>query len=80
MAIYEDRTVAFNAPSDAALLAHLLEAKGVSQAEFARETELPKSTVSEVLTGKRELTRRQVSRVAAYFNVEAGAFLQKTRS
>ena len=61
--------------SDAEMLEHLIEAKGVSQAEAARGAGIPESTISEVLSGKRQLTRKQIERIAAYFHVSPAVFL-----
>src|SRR5437588_12860242 len=48
VAAYEDQHHAIEAASDADMLRHLLEAKGISQARLSRETSIPKSTISEV--------------------------------
>jgi HTH-type transcriptional regulator/antitoxin HigA len=61
--------------TDAEMLEHLIEAKGVTQAEAARGAAIAESTVSEVLAGKRRLTRRQIEKLAAYFHVAPAAFL-----
>lgn len=60
--------------SDAEMLAHLLEAKGVTQARLGRETKIAESTISEVLAGKRTLNRAQISRLARYFRVGPAVF------
>ncbi len=60
--------------SDAEMLGHLIEAKGVSQVEAARATGIAESTVSEVLAGKRALSRRHIARLARYFHVAPGVF------
>ena len=39
-------------PSDAAVLRHLMEAKGVTQAQLLRDTTIPGSMISEKLAGK----------------------------
>src|SRR5262245_44785594 len=52
VAAYEDEHHAIGPATDADLLRHLLEAKGITQADLHRETGLPKSTISEVLAGK----------------------------
>jgi transcriptional regulator with XRE-family HTH domain len=57
------------------LLEHLLEAKGVTQAAVARATGIAESRLSEVLRGKRELTRAQITKLAAYFYVGPAVFL-----
>jgi HTH-type transcriptional regulator/antitoxin HigA len=60
--------------SDAAILAHLLEAKEITQAKLAHETKIAESTISEVLTGKRTLNRSQIGRLARYFGVGPTVF------
>src|SRR6266436_2344740 len=52
VAAYEDEHHAIEPASDADMLRHLLEAKGVSQSRLSRDTAIPKSTISEVLAGK----------------------------
>jgi HTH-type transcriptional regulator/antitoxin HigA len=60
--------------TDAAMLAHLIEAKRVTQAVVARETGIAESTVSEVLAGRRTLTRSHIGKLSAYFHVGPTAF------
>src|SRR5437016_2242642 len=43
--------------TEAEMLEHLIEAKGVTQAETGRGACISESTISEVLSGKRRLTR-----------------------
>jgi HTH-type transcriptional regulator/antitoxin HigA len=57
------------------MLAHLLEARGVSQAALAAETGIAESTVSELLKRKRGLTRKHIEVFARYFRVEPATFL-----
>jgi HTH-type transcriptional regulator / antitoxin HigA len=52
IASYEDEHHSIEPASDAAMLAHLMESAGVTQAQLSRETSIPKSTISEVLAGK----------------------------
>src|SRR5438132_11922749 len=61
--------------SEAEMLGHLIEAKDVTQAEVARATGTRESRFSEALTGKRRLTRTQISKLAAYFRVSPAVFL-----
>jgi HTH-type transcriptional regulator/antitoxin HigA len=70
VAAYEDEHVAIGPASDADMLRHLMEAKGVSQAELSRDTAVPKSTVSEVLAGKKPFSRRLIRKFADYFGVD----------
>ena len=71
---YETEAHPMPPATDAEVLAHLIEAKGVSQAEVARETGIAESTVSEVLAGKRSLSRSHIGRLARYFHVGPAAF------
>jgi HTH-type transcriptional regulator/antitoxin HigA len=66
--------------SDAEMLGHLLEAKEVTQAEVARATGMRESRISEVLSGKRTLTRTQIGKLAAYFRVSPAVFLPTDQS
>ena len=61
--------------SDAAMLRHLIDAKGVSQGEVARATGIANSTISAVLHGKRSLSRDHIGRLAAYFTVTPDVFV-----
>src|SRR5579863_9708342 len=67
---YEDEYHAIPPASDADMLRHLMEAKGVTQAELSRKTGLPKSTVSEVLAGKKPFSRQMIRKLADYFQVD----------
>jgi HTH-type transcriptional regulator/antitoxin HigA len=71
---YETESFPIEAVSDAVMLAHLLEAKGITQAELARETKIAESTISAILTGKRKLNRSQISRLAHCFQVQPTVF------
>ena len=58
------------------LLAHLIDAKGVSQAEVARETGLPTSVINNVLKGRRGISQTNIVRLARYFRVSPAVFLE----
>lgn len=75
VATYEDAHHAIAAPSDADLLAHLLETKGISQAQLCRETKLAASTVSAVLSGKRTFTKDMVAKLSDYFQIDRGVLV-----
>ena len=47
------------------------EAKGVKQAQLSRDTAIPKSTISEILAGKKPFSRAMIRKLADYFNVDA---------
>ena len=55
LASYEDAHYPIAPASDADMLRHLMEAKGVTQADLHRDTGLAKSSISEVLAGQKAL-------------------------
>jgi HTH-type transcriptional regulator / antitoxin HigA len=69
-ASYEDEHVSIESASDADMLRHLLDAKGVSQAHLHRETGISKSSICEVLAGKKPFSRQMIRRLAKYFGVD----------
>src|SRR5919204_3762054 len=71
VAAYEDEHHAIEPASDADMLRHLMEAKGITQAQLSRNTRLPKFTISEVLARKKPFSRRMIRILARYFNVDA---------
>ena len=70
VAAYEDEHHAIEPASDADMLRHLMDAKGVTQAQLSRGTTVPKSTISEILAGKKHLSRRLIRKFADYFGVD----------
>ena len=70
VATYEDEHYAIEPASDADMLRHLMEAKGVTQAQLSRDTAIPKSTISEVLAGKKPFSRQMIHKLAVYFRVD----------
>ena len=71
VAAYEDDHHAIEPASDADMLRHLMEAKGVTQAQLSRDAAVPRSTISEVLAGKKPLSRQVIRKFADYFRVDA---------
>src|SRR5687767_2084823 len=71
---YEEKCCPLPEVDDVAVLFHLLEARGVSQQELAQATGVPKSTISEILSRKRSMTRPHVALFARFFRVGQGAF------
>ncbi len=70
--VYEDEHHAIEPASDAEMLRHLLEAKGVTQAELSQAAGIAKSTISEVLAGKRPFSRQLIRKLAEYFRIDVG--------
>ena len=75
VASYEDEHHIIGPASDADMLRHLMEAKGVSQADLSRESGISRSTVSEVLAGKKPFSRQLIRKLASYFQVDASLSL-----
>src|SRR6056297_3333578 len=67
VATYEDDHHVIPPASDADMLRHLMEARGVSQIELHRSTKIPKSTISEILNGKKPFSRHSIATLASYF-------------
>lgn len=59
------------------ILQHLLESSGKSQAEFGSAVGIPRSTISEVLNGKRAISVENAFRLAEYFHVEPSLFIAR---
>jgi HTH-type transcriptional regulator/antitoxin HigA len=57
-------------------LRHLVESSGKTRAAIAAEAGLPESTLSEVLLGRRRLNTRHIGRLARYFRIDPGVFLE----
>ncbi len=72
VAAYEDVHYTIAPASDADMLRHLMEAKGVTQAELHRDTGLAKSSISEVLAGRKAFSRQMIHKLADYFKVDVG--------
>lgn len=70
VAAYEDLHYSIPPASDADMLRHLMEAKGVTQVELHRGTGIPKSTISEVLAGKKPFSKTLIRTLADFFQVD----------
>jgi len=71
---YESEAHPMAPVSDAAMLRHLIDAKGVSQTELSKASGIADSTISEVLKGKRSLNRGHIGKLAQYFGVSPDVF------
>ena len=70
---YEDRVHPLPATQPHAMLAHLLEEKGMRASDLWQV--LPKSRVSEILNGKRGISKTQAKQLAELFRVPVELFL-----
>jgi HTH-type transcriptional regulator / antitoxin HigA len=71
---YEADTVPMTPVSDAVMLRHLVDARGITQSKLAAEGKIPMSTISEVLNGKRRLNRNHIAAVCRFFGVSPAVF------
>jgi len=72
---FEDQHYEIEPLPDGEMLRFLIEQSGRPQVHLARATGIANSTISAVLSGKRDLTRQQVMKLSAYFHVDPGVFL-----
>ena len=72
---YEDQRCPVERVSGVDALRHLVESSGKTRAVVAVEAGLPESTLSEVLSGRRQLNTRHISILARYFRIDPGIFI-----
>jgi len=70
VATYEDEHHAIEPAADADMLRHLMESAGVTQAQLSREAHVAKSTLCEILAGKKPFSRGIIRKLAEYFDVD----------
>ena len=68
--VFEDEHHGIEPASDADMLRHLLDAEGVTQAQLSLAAGIAKSTISEVLAGKKPFSRQMIRKLADYFRVD----------
>lgn len=51
------------------MLAHLIEAKEVRPTDVAKATGIPRSTISAVLAGRRQMSKANIAALSVYFGV-----------
>jgi HTH-type transcriptional regulator/antitoxin HigA len=71
---YEAKAYPRKPLQDGEMLLALIEARGVTQSAVARGAGIAESTISEVVSGKRKLTRKQIGKVARWFKVPVDSF------
>lgn len=62
--------------SQADLLAHLIDARGITQAELSRQTGIPRSVVTNVLKRRRKISQANIAKLAEYFHVSPAEFIE----
>ena len=72
--VYEDATIPMGDGTDGNMLEFLMDIRDINQTQLSHDTSIATSTVSEVLSGKRKLTRKQIEKLSAYFKVSPAVF------
>lgn len=72
---YETATMPEPHITPESMLRGLMEDRGVKPAEFCEATGIGRSTLSEITTGKRPMTREHIEKAAAFFGVKPSVFL-----
>ena len=67
---YEDAHHPIGPASDKDMLRHLMDAREIKQIQLHRETGIAKSTISEVLAGRRAFSKSMIRKLADYFGVD----------
>ncbi len=62
------------------LLNQFLKPFGVNQSKLARDIDVPRSRIAEIITGKRSITADTALRLSAYFNTTAQFWLNMQTS
>ncbi len=73
---YEDEHVHIDESTPSEMLAHLIEARGITQATVAKDAAISRSTVSEILGGKDKISKAIAFKLAGYFAVSPVLFLK----
>jgi HTH-type transcriptional regulator/antitoxin HigA len=72
---YESEHVDIPDASGLAVLRNLMTDNGVSQAVLSRQTGIAESALSEILSGKRQLSRGNIGKLAVHFGTDPGLFM-----
>ena len=60
-------------------LAGLLEARQLTQTELSRRSQVPRTTINEILSGRRGISKTNAVRLANFFAVSTDEFLAERR-
>lgn len=74
VAHYEEKHYPASEVTPGELVAHLLEVRGVSRAEVARDTGIPRQTLTNIVNGSRGISKANRRKLADYFHVSSDLF------
>lgn len=72
---YEEANIPMPAVTSAGLLRHLIDSRNATLSEVTMKAGIAVSTISSVLSGKRQLNLRHIEKLANYFGVAPKVFL-----
>ncbi len=77
--IEQYETVHFPVPdaTPAQVLEHLLEARGITQAEFSRQTKVSRQLITDILKERRSITADHIRTFADFFGVSPTVFVPR---
>lgn len=75
IADYEAKRFTFAEVPPGEMLAHLIEARGITKAEVARATGIPRATITSAIAGQRGISKANAVALGAYFHVSPAVFL-----
>jgi HTH-type transcriptional regulator/antitoxin HigA len=63
-----------------AMIRELIAARGITQADVARETGIAESMLSEILKGRRSMGRKTIATLSRFFHVDPGVFFPEAKA
>ena len=66
------------ASTPAEMLEHLIEVRGINQSQLARATDIPRSVITNVLAGRRAISKANAVKLAKYFGVSLSLLVDGT--
>jgi HTH-type transcriptional regulator / antitoxin HigA len=75
VAQYESTEHSIRDASPAEMLAFLIDARGVTNAAVARETGIPRSMITDILAGRRNISTANVAKFAKFLHVSPAVFI-----
>jgi HTH-type transcriptional regulator / antitoxin HigA len=72
---FEDKHYQLNASTPHSLLLHFMEARNLKQADLIGVISASRGVISEVVNGKRQITRNQAKKLGEFFSVDPGLFI-----
>jgi HTH-type transcriptional regulator / antitoxin HigA len=72
---FEENHYRLNASTLQSLLLHLMEARNLKQADLIGVISASRGVISEVVNGKRQITKNQAKKLGEFFSVDPGLFI-----